>query len=124
MLRVGVKVLLAEIVDVGAREGQDTGQQFVSDDAERVDVRGDGGSFVSPALGGSIWRRQGILPRVRCCGGVGVPRDTEVGQTPAAVQKEHVLRLEVAVTTLPSRSTSVTAISDKTATASGTANGP
>jgi hypothetical protein len=51
-----VQVLLAKFMSgTGKRAG--ACQQFVGDDAERVDVGGDGGALVSPAFWPCVGRR-------------------------------------------------------------------
>jgi hypothetical protein len=92
-----VQVLVAEVGCVGARKGKLACEQLVGHDAEGVDVRCGGGPLRPPPLGREVLQGPRPLVGLRGCGRLAVPGDAEVGQTPGAIDEEHVLRLEIPV---------------------------
>ncbi len=92
-----MQVLAVEVVFVGSGERRGAFQDLVREDAQGVDVAGACRAVALPTFGGHVGKGAGELVGLLRGSRVGVTGDAEVGQAPATVEEQDVLRLEVTV---------------------------
>src|ERR1051326_2737428 len=85
------------ISKVWALEGSRTGEKFVCNHAQRIDVSGFGSPLMPPLFRCRVRGRQCELACSRSSGRACISINTAISQAPASVEEQDVLWLDVAV---------------------------